>query len=385
VEFSPPELKKPRHIEWDAADNVFLIADESAGVVRMNDAGEILGALTGYKNNDGRFVEFARPYAAAFDAFRNLYVADYGASEVVQFVPQSEKFAPLYLHVEKVSAAKFPVMGVYVTVSTGMGSERQSGMPNYLQNLTAEDFKVLENDASVGNLDTTYLKQFDDILFASILVSRSKKMKDYETQLPWVLDHLLTKIREKDGFQIVTHGSDIRHESEFTHSRLNLLQSLKRALRDDLLTDTPMRTASAALYDALTDLLLKEGKRALLYITDGAMDDDALTPYTKVRLIDYARANHIPIFVVNFENPVYADEARQTLGELAQRTGGVYFRALDIDPNIESLMRNQGEVRYLLGYQSKVKKQTRGQYIDLRVMARFRERRGLDLNGYFIP
>ena len=50
-----------------------------------------------------------------------------------------------------------------------------------------------------------------------------------------------------------------------------------------------------------------------------------------------------------------------------------------------SRMRAQKEVRYLLSYQSQMKRETRGQYIDLRVMSRFRQKRGLDLSGYFIP
>ncbi|MBV6493273.1 MAG: hypothetical protein LDLANPLL_01289 [Turneriella sp.] len=385
AEYSPRELKKPRHIEWDDDESVFLIADESAGILKMNTAGEILDTLKGYRNNEGRFVEFARAYAASFDAFRNLYVADYGASEVIQFVPQSEKFAPLYLHVEKVNAAKFPIIGIYVTVATGEKNRASAGKTNYLTELKAEDFKVLENDAPVGNLDTAYLSQFEDILQMAILVSRSTRMKDYETQLPWVLDHIFTKIREKDRFEILTHGEDIRRESDFTASRLALLKSIRTGLNPDFLTEKPLKTASAALYDSLSDLLNKEGKRAVLYITDGGMDDDALNPYTKVRIIDYARANHIPIFVVSFENPAYTSDARDTLKELAEKTGGMYYRALEIDPKIENILRSQNEVRYLLGYKSKMKKQVRGQYVDLRVMARFRERRGLDLNGYFIP
>lgn len=386
AEFSPPEIKKPRHITWDPGEQLFLVADEAGGVIHMNNSGGIVRKTTGYQNTDGRFVTFARPYAAAFDAFRNLYVADYGSSEVVQFSPQSEKFGQLYLQVEKVSAAKFPMLGVYVTVSSGLSEDAASGGLNYLTDLKAEDFKIFENDAGVGNLGAEYLRQFDEVLFGAILISRSARMKEYETQLPWVLDHFFTRIREKDRFRILTHGNDVRRETDFIPSRLRLLQAVKTGLANELLVKTPMPTASAGLYDAITEVIGREGKKAVVYITDGEFDDDSLKPYDKARLIDYARANHIPVYVISFEHPENAATGgKEILTEIAAKTGGAYFKALEIDPDIESRLRARKEVRYVLSYQSQMKKETRGQYVDIRVMARFRQRRGLDLSGYFIP
>lgn len=387
-EFSPAEVKKPRHITWDAELQLFLIADESSGIIFMDKNGKVTKRTTGYNSPNGRFVTFARPYAAAYDPFRNLYVADYGSSEVVQFAPAGEKFGQLYLRVEKVSAAKFPMLGVYVTVTVEPGSaQRETGLMNYLTDLKAEDFKIFENDAPVGNLGADYLRQFDDVLQVAVLISRSARMKEYETQMPWLLDHLFTRLREKDKIKLLSHGSDVRVESDFINSRLKLLQSVKLALSDENLAPSVLNTISPAIYDATTDLTPREGKKALLYVTDGEADDDSFVPYSKERLIEYARANHIPIYVISFEHPqsIAAPGAKDALQELAKKTGGLYYRALDIDPRIEEHLRKEKEVRYVLSYQSLAKKEMRGQYIDLRVMARFRSRRGLELNGYFIP
>ncbi|MFO1469914.1 MAG: VWA domain-containing protein [Turneriella sp.] len=258
---------------------------------------------------------------------------------------------------------------------------------NYLTDLKAEDFKIFENDASVGNLGAEYLKQFDEVLQLSVLISRSARMKEYETQMPWLLDHILTRLREKDRVKILSHGSDVRVESDFINSRLKLLQSVKLALGDDVLSPSVLPTISPAIYDGITELITREGKKALLYITDGESDDDAFAPYSKERLIEYARANHIAVHVISFEHPqaMAVSGAKESLQELAKKTGGMYYRALDIDPRIEEKLRQTKEVRYVLSYQSLAKKEMRGQYIDLRVMAHFRNRRGLDLNGYFIP
>lgn len=386
-EFSPPEFKKPRHITWDEDQQLFAVADETSGILFMNPAGAIVRKTNGYNSPAGKFVAFARPYAATFDAFRNLYVADYGSSEVVQFAPVSEKFGQLYMQVEKVNSAKFPSVGVYVTVSATPLTQGKSALPQYLTELRPEDFKIFENDAPVGNLGTQYLGQFDQVLQAVIVLSRSKRMQEFETQIPWVLDHLLTKIREKDRYRVMSHGADVRTESDFISSRLKLLQSVKLALADDQLSEQTVGSMSSAVYDAVGELIPREGKRAVIYLTDGSADDDALTPYSKDRLVDYARANHIPIHVVSFEHPqsIAAAGAREALQDLTKRTGGKYHRALEIDPNIDAELRGQKEVRYVLSYQSFARKQMRGQYIDLRVTARFRERRGLDLSGYFIP
>jgi hypothetical protein len=388
AEHSPPGLSKPRHITFDAEQQQFLLADEAQGLIRLSKSGEILGKVTGYTNPDGRFITFARPYAAAYDPFRNLYVADYGSSEVVQFAPASEKFGQLYLQVEKISAAKFPTIGVYVTVSTGpAGAQSDTGIPRYLTELKASDFRIFENDTSVGNLGADYLQRFDEVLNTVILVSRSERMREYESQEQWVLDHLLKQIREKDRLRVLSHGSDVRAESEFINSRLKILQTVKAATAEGNTTRSALGSMSAGLYDAVTELLTREGKRAVVYLTDGEADDDTLSPYSKDRLVDYARANHIPIYVISFEHPenMKSPEAREALVALAKKTGGVYYRALEIDPRIDALLRQQKEVRYLLSYQSMVRKQTSGQYVDMRVAARFRNRKGLELSGYFIP
>ncbi len=389
AEYSPAGLSKPRHIYWDSEQQQFLIADESQGVLRFSKSGEILGKISGYTNPDGRFITFARPYAAVYDPFRNLYVADYGSSEVVQFAPASEKFGQLYLQVEKISAAKFPMVGVYVTVSTGPagGSGDTTGIPRYLTELKASDFRIFENDTNVGNLGADYLQRFDDVLNSVILVSRSERMREYESQQQWVLDHLLKQIREKDRLRVLSHGSDVRAESEFINSRLKILQTVKSATSEKNATRSALGSMSAGIYDAVTELITREGKRAVIYLTDGEADDDSLTPYSKDRLIDYARANHIPVYVVSFEHPenMKSPEAKESLVALAKKTGGVYYRALEIDPEIDALLRNQKEVRYLLSYQSMVRRQTSGQYVDLRVTAKFRNRKGLELSGYFIP
>ncbi|GAB4435520.1 MAG: NHL repeat-containing protein [Turneriella sp.] len=388
AEYSPAGLSKPRHISWDAEQQQFLLADERQGVIRLSKAGEILGRVSGYTNPEGRFISFARAYAAAYDPFRNLYVADYGSSEVVQFAPASEKFGQLYLQVEKISAAKFPVIGVYVTVSTGpAGAHSDTGIPRYLTELKASDFRIFENDANVGNLSADYLQRFEEVLNCVILISRSERMREYESQQQWVLDHLLKQIREKDRIRVMSHGSDVRIESEFINSRLKLLQSVKSAIAEGNTSPSALGSMSAGLYDAVTELLLREGKRAVIYLTDGEADDDSLSPYSKDRLVDYARANHIPIYVVSFEHPenLKSPEGRDALMALAKKTGGAYYRALEIDPRIDALLRQQKEVRYLLSYQSMVRKQTAGQYVDIRVAARFRNRKGLELSGYFVP
>jgi hypothetical protein len=306
----------------------------------------------------------------------------------VQFAPASEKFGQLYLQVEKISAAKFPTIGVYVTVSTGpAGAQSDTGIPRYLTELTASDFRIFENDANVGNLSADYLKRFDEVLNTVILVSRSERMREYESQQQWVLDHLLKQIREKDRLRVLSHGSDVRAESEFINSRLKILQTVKAATAEGNTSKAALGTMSAGLYDAVTELLTREGKRAVVYLTDGEADDDTLSPYSKDRLVDYARANHIPIYVISFEHPetLKSPEAREALVALAKKTGGVYYRALEIDPRIDALLRQQKEVRYLLSYQSMVRKQTSGQYVDMRVAARFRNRKGLELSGYFVP
>ena len=112
-----------------------------------------------------------------------------------------------------------------------------------------------------------------------------------------------------------------------------------------------------------------------------------MSDFTLSRIENYAKANHIPIYVISFENPdVSQMKAKKIqLREFAEKTGGRYFGSFDNTlVDLEKSLRNTLEERYVLTYQSSGKKTWKGQYMEIKVNVKFQGRNGMESSGYFI-
>jgi len=370
-EYSPKELKKPRHIEKDLLTEEFLISDEVSGVLKINLQGEVRSLINSYNDDNGKKNYFARVYSAGYDFFGNLFIADYGTGSVIQLIPESDLFQNLDLRIEKINAVRFPQMGVYVAVQDFKG--------NYLTTLNEKDFRILENDADVGNLGIRYLRQFDNIINTVIIIPRKTSVVEFRGQLQWVFEHIFDKIREKDKYKVISYGTDIRHETDFINSRLKLHSAIQKAADTDVV-ETPTHL-SDAMIEGVQLLLTMEGKKNVIVLSDGTETEEAFKHYSSDRVKQFARANHISIYALALKPAM----ENFLLPGISRYTNGLDLQALTLNINLDNHMRSQKEVRYLLSYASRQNKELKGQYMDIKVMAKFRSHRGLDYSGFFIP
>lgn len=369
-------LGRPRHLSL--YEKYLIIADELNGVYLLETNKEEITNIKEYMNEDGKLQSFYRPYSAQMDSLGNIFVVDYGGHSLIQFVPEQFLYSNLEVWVERVYDKDFPNIGVWVSVKDQRGK--------YLTDLDSDNFTLYENDTDVGRLGTEYLKSFSNQASWVVVNSKSLTMEKYADSLPWVADFFLNKLREKDQVEVMSYTNASRNDGNWTNSRLKIQQLLKAKSNNDYKSEN-IDGLGKTLYGAITELLPRKGKRAVVWITDGNIEIENMSDFTLTRIENYAKINHVPVFIISFENPDISNMKRKKvqLKEFAEKTGGKYFGSFDNNlVSLENLLRNIVEERYTLTYQSHGKKSWKGQYMEIKVNVKFQGRNGMETSGYFI-
>lgn len=370
-------LGRPRHLNYNREKNTLVVADEKHGVYLINLSTRQRKHITGYRE-DERFLKFIRPYAAAYDSYGNLYIADYGAHQIVQFTPEQMLYSNLDVWVERVDSRSFPMVGLWVSVKDHYN--------NYITDIDSESFMLTENNANVGRLRADYLDQFQDRASWVILISKSERMKNYRDSYTWLADFFISELREKDKVKVISYADTTREDSEFTNSRLRLLEALHQNTNEDYKTASAM-AVGRALYRSVDQLVPEKGRRAVIYITDGDLSDEGLADYSLTRIKAYAANNHIPVFVISYEHPDVENRTRskERLKELTKETQGRYYYAYGNLSSLKDDLLSVKEQRYVLNYRSLANSDWHKQYMELKLNVKFQGRTGFETAGYFIP
>lgn len=369
-------VKRPRHL---ALSGKYLsIADEETGVYLVETETEAVIHIAEYQGEGGKFQKMYRPYSAQMDSLGNIFIVDYAGHALVQFVPKEFLYSNLEVWVERIYSKDFPNVAAWVSVKDRRGK--------YLTDLDSDNFTIYENDADVGRLGAEYLKKYTEQTSWVVVNSKSRTMEKYADSLPWAGDFFLKNLREKDEVEVMSYANVFRREGDWSNSRLRIRQLLMTRSDKDYASEN-IDGLGKSLYAAVTELLPRKGKRAVIWITDGNVETENMADLTLSRIENYAKVNHIPVFIISFENPdiLKMKSKKIQLREFAEKTGGKYFGAFDNSlVGLEKSLRSVVEERYALTYQSQGKKSWKGQYMEIKVNVKFQGRNGMESSGYFI-
>lgn len=142
-----------------------------------------------------------------------------------------------------------------------------------------------------------------------------------------------------------------------------------------------VKKTGEALYQAISSLLARNDRRAVVLITDGKVAGDSFVQYTPDIIIDYAKEHYIPIFIVSLKNP---DPIFQ---RIATETGGSLLRPSDIDglKNIYPIVKESQEYRYVLVFQTYKMPSFKGWWVDVKFEVDYKGQKGVQWGGYFVP
>ena len=356
-------FESPRGIT--TASGSIIISDEINGLIAYNAANGDRTDLTGW--GDGiRKEHFGRLISAAFDRDGFLYCLDYGKEEILVFSPEQKQYTNLDMEIVSVDTAMFPTVAFYVNLRD------RSGKP--IVGLAPENFTVTEDNAVIQSKTVDYLKSRAPSVSAVMCVDRSFANKKNHEQLPWLADFFLTKMHTDDSLQVLNFAEDCREADKFDWSRRRILQSVSKAEYGR------GKNMGKAFYTALTNLVPKLNRRAVLMLTDGKVDENSFSQYTARTIVNYARAHFIPVFIISIGVP------DDTLTYIAEQTGGGILRPSELNRlnSIYNAVKNSEEYRYVIVYSTFKRSLFKGWWANVKINADYRGMKGLQWGGYFV-
>jgi tetratricopeptide (TPR) repeat protein len=354
-------MDSPRGIK--ALKDSIMVSDEKKGLLFYKPS----GGTTSWFNAAEHGGDLSRLVAATADRDGYLYCLDFNRHAAVLFSPVQKRYSNVSLEITSIDLTSFPVVAFYVNV------RNRDGSPLY--GLDASNFLVTEDSVPITNLYIDYLKKLMPSVSIALCVDRSKKAEEFRGDIPWLAEFILKKMRKNDSIKVINFNRESWAGNKFDWSRRRSLRALKERDYDE------GKNFGKALYNAISDLIPRLNRRAVVLVTDGSVDEDSFQNYTAANVVSYAKSHFIPIYIISLREP---DEE---LRNIAQETGGAVYRPRDLDGlrSIYTQVKNSEEYRYILVYPTFKPKSFKGWWSDVKIDVRHKGQRGVEWGGYFVP
>ncbi len=376
-------LKKPRHIHLNQKQNYLSIADETGSVFVYDLKSNKVKSINEYRTQEEGNKKFIKPYSIMLDSLDNLYVADYSDHKLIQFSPEKALMNNLEIWLERVDTNSFPVIALWVSI--------KDHLRNYVSDLNEKNFEIFENNVRIQGVRKDYLQNFTNQMKISILVSRTKKMKEYQEGLKRTLNFIISDLRQKDKIKLIGYRMNYQDETPWTNSRILLKDRIQKInpKKEAAESNSNMyKNLGKNLYYAGQSLLKEKGKRALIWIHEGEIDEYHSGSISMWKTENFLKNNHIPLYIINFESPgiLNAKDKKETLMQMARNTRGEYYKAYSSSlKDINKRIRSQKKERHVIYYKTHALKEWKGQYMELKLNVKLHKRVGSEIGGYFVP
>lgn len=357
-------LQTPRGIV--AHNKILAISDEKSGMFLYNTENKSINHFNSWSNDSG----FSRLVSVEFDRDDYLYSLDHNKEKIYIFSPIQKRYSNINLEITSVDVRKFPVVAFYVNV------RQKDGRPVY--GLKQDNFKIIEDKAKISGVYINYIKDKTRSLSLALCVDRSKSSKKYHKDMPWTSEFILKKMRKNDRLEVLNFNKDVWVGNKFDWSRRRSLKAIKKSEYNN------GKNIGKVLYTAITDLIKKENRRAVILLTDGAVNSDSFAVYSERNIINYAKSHFIPVYAI------YYKEKNSSLQNICKETGGALIKASQINllQSIYSKVKKSEEHRYVIVYSS-FKDNRTNKYTDwwseVTIEVDLKSQKGIEWGGYFIP
>jgi Ca-activated chloride channel homolog len=211
---------------------------------------------------------------------------------------------------------------------------------NYVVDLQEKDFRIYED--GVEQL-ITHFSNVDQRFSVVLLMDTSGSTASFLEQMKGAAKSFVEQLRPVDTVQPVYFHGEIKPLTAKSISDPNLLSAAI-----DQMSPGPVDLGTR-LYDAvdfaLSELKPVSGRKAVILFTDG---ENTWGKATMKSTLHEAEESDIIIYTLHYGNP----PAQKYLQQLAERTGGRYFKAADVNTIRRSFAEVAQELRrqYVLGY-----------------------------------
>lgn len=304
------------------------------------------------------------------DANGNLIVTDFKGNEIYVLAKMSEIVGGLFVQVERVIADSFPNVVLEVRVEN---RRRQS-----VVGLKAENFYVSENKRPVTNMQLAGSANYNDFADITFLIDRTSSVKNYEEQLMTAVREIAKSMDSRTTVKIISAGKIPVLEFTGTPDKLADFspKALKAPYSDEVTLDLGIRLAANELINA-------EKKRAVIFVTDGTIGQNAFNKYGLSDLSTYLNNNSIAFSTIMLKEGAPCEEIKY----ITDNTNGInyyIYRPQGLTSVIKDIIElPQG--LYQITYTSALKTEYGRKYLPVEVETYLLNRSGRDETGYFAP
>lgn len=248
--------------------------------------------------------------------------------------------------------------------------------------LQKSDFTIADN--GVPQQIAYFSRETDQPLSVVLMIDTSgstvKDLKFETDSAAKFVRALLAESNPKDTVSLWGFDYDVRQETGFTH-RLDLIESKLKSIHGD---------AGTSLFDAIwyasKDLEPREGRKALIIVTDGGNTTSSKDSHQALEAAQLADTIIYPVVVM----PITSDAGRNIAGEnvltfMAQGTGGRTFLpslGAELDKAFREII-SELRTEYVMAYYPRNISPTKNRFHTLRVGVTRPELQVFARNGYY--
>jgi DNA-binding beta-propeller fold protein YncE len=367
-------LESPESLRiWD--ENTFLLTDARRLLfIDINTAIIREAGLAGNRNT--RIVD------ARFDQNGNILAANFDANEVTVMQSVDELASGLFVQIDRVVTENFPLVTLDISVTDRKGRPIVGlSDPNFFLSEGQDIEGQGEPMAQVAEQTLIGGLEIDTRADIAIVVERSAVTASMREDLTATFRDIYDTVMGTDLTitSVISAGTNPEREQYDSASPSSFAQTARGRAN----TYNPRWRFDSAIRLAAGDLLPLSKKRAILFVTSGALGERAFEQYTITELAAYLKNSQIGFYpVLVGQNPLDDD-----LDYLTRATGGQILRLYapaGIGNGIKSIaQRSTGS--YILRYRSSLPTDFGRAFLPIEAEVYILDRSGRDRSGYFAP
>jgi len=362
------EWKRPRNIR--ILENEMYVTDELTGIWSYSlEMGE-WKLLPRFRDKKSVYRVLNRPFAVNIDPTGSFYAVDYGKHRVDIFSQKNNLLSNLDLKIESIDTSEFPNIHIYTRLKNRAGKE--------IIGVDRLAFRVYENDNMTPLFSMAKKEKLNEKMNLAFVYENSETLAKSEGLLNDSLTPFFRSLTEWDTISLFRAGKDSNLIIPSTKSQKEILAKIRDSKKED------NYNFGKSAISALGQLTMNIGPRALVFLVASESKENHFLQYSKSRIVDFAKAHSIPIFVLSTSS---SPAVKKSWIDITEPTNGKFI-VLDgegEERNLYSIFRSYLDYRYILSYKTDINPELIDRYIKLVVDVDYRGVKGKDLGGYFVP
>lgn len=300
---------------------------------------------------------------------RDVLAADFDANKVFFISEASSLYTGFFVQADRIDASRFPEVTIDLSVEDVLGRT--------IVGLTPQNLFVTEGNRPVKKTEVLRRNTAPDPLSVVLLVEDSPELDAFDKEVDLCIENVMGVLPKNAGVKIMFARRDAVLEAGaggYDPAKIEALVARK---------GDPAWKLDAGVKSAVTELSVDRGRRAVIYITSGAIRDSSFGYYSLQETARSLRNNRVRFYPVYVGTIKKNQELEYILGE----AGGTSYLYFDPDGLKKLLADVTGAEHpaYIVRYASPSDADFGRRFIPLEVQVLFYKKSGRDESGYFAP